>query len=67
MENLKLSPFWNDENLWKGKTEWRKAKPSNGLNMSVFRDAIVEMFADKTVVEDIDYIEIKDEPKLLDK
>jgi hypothetical protein len=64
---LKLSPFWNDENLWKGKSEWRKAKPGNGLNLSVFRDFIIERFSDKTIVEDIDYIEIKDETKLIEK
>lgn len=65
MEHLKLSPFWNDESLWKGKPKWRKAKSSTGLNLSVFSDAIIEKFGDKTIVEDVDYIEIKDEPKLI--
>lgn len=64
--DLKLSPFWSDENLWKGKTEWCKAKPGNGLNLSVFRDAIIERFGDKTIVEDIDYIEVIDNPKLIE-
>lgn len=64
---LKLSPFWNDENIWKGKSEWREAKSGNGLNLSVFRDAIIELYGDKSITEDIDYIEIKDEPKLIEK
>lgn len=44
--------------------KWRLATPSKGINLSVFRDAIIERFSPE--VEDIDYIEIKDEPKLLD-
>jgi|GEM_PF-5413227 hypothetical protein len=43
--------------------KWRLANPSKGINLSVFRDAIIEKFS--PVVEDIDYIEIKDEPKQL--
>lgn len=57
--NLKLNPLWNDKQLWEGKTKWRKAKPSNGLNLSVFRDAIIERFGPK--IEDIDYIDVTDE------
>lgn len=63
--NLKLNPLWNDKQLWEGKTKWRKAKPSKGINLSVFRDAIIEKFGPKT--EDINYIEVTDEPKLLNE
>lgn len=68
--DLKLSPFWNDENLWKGKSEWRKAKSYDNFHTH-FGDAlelIIKAGLERQFnpIEDIDYIEIKDEPKLIE-
>lgn len=75
---LKLSPFWNDKELWRSATDKANANftyidPKYRHLDKVYIQALMNagLWPPKpsipyvAKVEDIDYIEIKDEPKLI--